>query len=531
MKTIIRKLIAFVLSVLMLTGVVMPVAAKEDTTSFADVKSSAWYYNAVTYAVENGLMVGTSVGKFSPQVKFTRAMTVQVLSKLSGDDLTSYTDTDFPDVPDGAWFETAVAWAVDKNIVVGIDGKFKPNDSVTREQLARMIHQFAEKYDITNMFPTVESADNFADAKRIGAWAKADVEWAVHNGVISGVGGNKLDPRGTATRAQAAQIFYYVHYMKAEGILPPDTKDFDAITIPESDALQIFCWGDSMTAGGYPEELRDYAYKQGYTSSELKVYNYGAGGDTAEHCAMKQGAMPMYVAPFTLPADNTTPVRVKFYDENLQLVESLADLGTKGLSPVIIAGQAGRLSYNCDEETGEEFYYFTRQGKGPFEEIKVNRLTRVVTKGMTMPDKDDFHVIFTGPSNSYEADEAYKLIATQQRMIDYIGTDNYIIISLTCLEYFPGVAQFNADLAEYYGEHFLDFRSYVLNHGMDDAIAQGMLEAATDDDLADIARGEIPPSMRADDGKDPEHGNFVYNRLLGQQVYKRMIELGYIEDK
>lgn len=524
MKNIISKLTALTLALLMVTSVMIPSVAKE-TISFTDVKETHWFYKAVNYTVEKGLMVGMGEGIFNPNVKFTRAMTVQVLSQLSGDDLSGYTVSEFPDVKPEHWFSKAVCWAVDKGIVAGIDGKFKPNDYVTREQLARMIHQFAVKYNITNKFPAgPNTADGFADAKYIGAWAKDDVEWAVYNGVITGVGNEKLDPKGTATRAQAAQLFYTLHFMKTDSVLPPDTKDFDAITVKESDAIQIFCWGDSMTAGGYPEELRDYAFAHGYGNREFKVYNYGAGGDTAEHVAMKQGAMPMYVAPFKIPADKT-PVRIYLYDENYELVVSLADLGTKGLSPVTIAGQKGQISHKYDEDGNDE-YYFARQGSGKFEEVYVDRLTRVVTNGMITPDKDDFHVIFTGPSNEYNYDEADKLIKTQQRMVDDIGTDNYIIISLTCLYYMPQIWEFNEDLAEYWGDHFLDFRTYVLTDGMDDAIAQGLIEAATEQDLADIAKGEIPESMRS----DVEHGNHVYNTLLGQQVYKKLVEMGYIEE-
>ncbi len=529
MKNIIRRLAVLALAVLMMSSAIVPFAAKE-ATSFTDVKTTHWFYKAVTYVAEKGLMVGTGEGIFNPNVKFTRAMTVQVLSQLSGDDLSGYTDTDFPDVPDGAWFETAVAWAVDKGIVVGMDGKFNPNSSVTREQLARMIHQFAVKYDITNKFPAGPlSVYSFNDGTKVGSWAVEDVEWAIYNGVITGVGNEMLDPRGTATRAQAAQLFYTLHFMKTDSVLPPDTKDFDAIEIKESDAIQIFCWGDSMTAGGYPEELRDYAFAQGYGTREFKVYNYGAGGDTAEHVAMKQGAMPMYVAPFKIPADKT-PVRIYLYDENYDLVESLADLGTKGLSPVTIAGQKGQISHQYDEDDND-MYFFTRQGTGSFEEVYVDRLTRVVTNGMIMPDSDDFHVIFTGPSNEYNYDEADKLIATQQRMVDDIGTDNYIIISLTSLYYMPQIWEFNADLAEYWGEHFLDFRTYAIEHGLEDAHAQGLIDLNARDeetkqkDDENIAKGEIPYSMLS----DYEHGNHIYNTLLGQQVYKKLVELGYIE--
>lgn len=524
MKRIIRTFTVLVLVAVMLCGAVLPLSAGTAEYSFKDVKENAWYYNAVTYVCQNGLMVGTAENTFSPNVKFTRAMTVQVLSQLSGDDLSGYKSADFPDVPDKAWFATAVAWAQDKEIVAGIDGKFKPNDNVTREQLARMIHQFSVKYGIVNNFAGgLENTDSFADAKKIGAWAKEDIDWAVHNCIISGVGENKLDPKGTATRAQAAQMFYYLHFMKVNGTVPPDTADFDKLTVSESTNLRVICWGDSMTQGGYPEELQAFARKNGY--SDFRALNYGAGGDTAEHVAMKQGGMPMYVAPFTIPASKDS-VKVELYDENYQYVESLADLGNKGLYPATIAGVTGNLYFNWDDEC----YYFARLDKAPFEEVRVTRLTRVVTKGMSDQRTNDFHVIFSGPSNNYEYTDAHKLIATQERMLDYIGNDNYIIISLTSLYYLPQLWEFNEDLAEHYGEHFLDFRTYAIEHGLEDAAAQGLIDLDARDDYTkqmdeeNIAKGEIPYSMLS----DYEHGNYIYNTLLGQQVFYKLQELGFL---
>ncbi len=510
MKNIIRRALVLCLCVLMLISVYIPVVSKEDVTSFNDVKPTHWFYDAVTYVASNGLMVGMKENTFAPNVKFTRAMTVQVLSQLSGDDLSEYTDTDFPDVPKNAWFKQAVAWAVDKEIVVGIDGYFNPNDYVTREQLARMIHQFAIKYEITNIFPAGdEGADSFADAKKIGAWAKANIDWAVDNGIITGMGNNTLSPKGTATRAQAAQLFYFLHYMKTEGVLPPDTTDYDALTVQESDSPRILCWGDSMTQG-YPTKLRPLA--------QVPVKNYSAGGDTAEHIAMKQGALPFYVTPFTIPASNE-PVKVVMVDENYNVVESIADLGGSGLTPVTIAGITGKL-YHRYEDDGE-CYYFERSGEAK-EEVKVTRLTRIVTSGMRDQKTGDIHIIFSGPSNGYKYDEAYKLIETQERMIEDIGHDKYVIISLTSLYYLPQLWEFNADLAEHYGDHFLDFRTYLLEHGLEDA---GL--TPTEQDLKDLAIGEIPSSLRADE----EHGNDYYNQLLAEQVYKKLLELGYLEAK
>ena len=505
MKKFIRSMLVLALALLMMSSAALPFAAKE-ATSFTDVKSNHWFYKAVTYVAEKGLMVGTDEGVFSPNVKFTRAMTVQVLSQLSGDDLSAYTDTDFPDVADGAWFETAVAWAVDREIVVGMDGKFNPNSSVTREQLARMIHQFSLKYNITNKFPAGPvTADGFADSAKIGDWAREDVEWAVYNGVITGVGNDKLDPRGTATRAQAAQLFYTLHFMKTDGILPPDTKDFDALTFAESTRTRVLCWGDSMSQG-YPAELREIVYTSG-----VSVRSYSSGGDTAEHIAMKQGGLALYVGPCTIPAD-TEPVLIPLLDYKYEPVISMADFGGVGLTPAYICGIKGMLYY-----TDGDNYYFKRETKG--EELEINRLTRVVTDAMTKQETDDINIIYSGANNAYKSGDAAELIEVQTRMIEYSGSDRYIIIGFSAFRDKESLIAFNQTLADHYGEHFLDFSSYLITDGFKDAGIE-----PTAQDLQNIADGRMPEFFR----RDAVHGNEIFDRLLAEQLYKKLTELGYI---
>ncbi|MBR4882056.1 MAG: S-layer homology domain-containing protein [Clostridia bacterium] len=505
MKTV--KIICILICIItVITSVTIPSVAKE-SMPFSDVKESHWFYKAVKYTYENGIIKGMNENTFAPNVNFTRAMAVQVLSQISGDDLSAYKTTSFPDVPDGLWCVKAVAWGVDKGIVVGIDGKFKPNDSVTREQLARMIHQFAVKYDIINTFPGgATNLDKYSDKNRVGAWATEDVEWAVRNGIISGVGADKLDPKATATRAQAAQILYFLHYMSENGMLPPDTTDFDALTVKESDKPRIICWGDSMTAG-YPKFLRQIA--------QVGTKGYSSSGEIAEYIAMKQGGIPFYAAPFTIPASNDA-VRVQLLGPDFEDIDTIAAGSNAGLAPAYIGGIEGNIYFDSEDYC----HYFIRKDAPPYKEVNINRVTRVVSLGMRERQTNDIHVIFSGPSNLYTCDEAYKLIEIQRKMTDYLGTDRYVIISITCLEYMPGLPKFNADLAEEYGDHFLDFRSYLLERGLEDA---GL--TPTEQDLKDIARGEIPESLRSDE----EHGNEYYDRLLAQQVYEKLLELGYLE--
>ncbi len=267
---------------------------------------------------------------------------------------------------------------------------------------------------------------------------------------------------------------------------------------------RILCWGDSLS-NGYPYELRSIV--------GIQTKNYAVGADTAEHVAMKMGAIPVYVAPFTIPASKDD-VKIELLDEKHQPIASLGYYGTGGLSPVTVNGVEGAL-YNRDDGC----YYFKRMDLSPYEEVEVRDYTRVITQGMKDQRSNDIHIIFNGTDDSYSSGEAYKLIEVQKKMIDHIGTDRYIVIGLTCLEYFPNIADFNADMSREYGEHFLDFRSYVLERGMADA---GI--TPTSQDIADITAGEIPTSLRIDE----IHGNDAFDKLLAQQVYNKLIELGLL---
>lgn len=497
MKSIIIKLSALLLVVIMACAAIVPVVADEPNTTFTDVADSKWYAKAVKYVAENRLMTGTAEGVFSPGVEFTRAMTVQVLSQLSGDDLSGYTSTDFADVPAGKWYTVAVAWAADKGIAAGDGYNFNPYASVTREQLALMIYQFAVKYVIVNDYAAgPENTDGFADADKIHYWAKEGINWAVYNGLLAGVGNDELDPTGTATRAQAAQIFYNLHYMKVNSILPPDTTDFDALTIDESDSTRVFVWGDSMSQG-YVEDLSDLL-------PGIPCRNFASGGELCEHIAMKTGAMPLYVTPFTIPTAKEK-VKIELLGENLKPVESLADWDTNGLSPVTIAGVKGHIGYYSDEDA----YYFTRSDKAPYEAVEVTRLTRVISLGMSTMKTGDIHVICAYD----EFNDIDTYINVLRRTVNRIGTDRYVFLVYPYLDY--GEA-----LIEEFGDHVIDVHTYFMTQALADAGIE-----PTEEDLENIADGRLPASLRSDD----EHGNGIYDALLAKLVKKKLVELGFVE--
>lgn len=170
------------------------------TEVFSDISPDAWYVGAVSYVVNNGLMGGCGNGEFSPNTNLTRAMLAQILYNSAGqpsvDPSNIYTDVD-----SSSWYSDAVVWATENNIVGGYgNGLFGTNDSITREQLAVMLWRYARSPDSTY------ELTGFHDAELTHDYAVTAMRWAVEQGIIAGNGQGVLDPNGTATRAQVAQI-------------------------------------------------------------------------------------------------------------------------------------------------------------------------------------------------------------------------------------------------------------------------------------------------------------------------------------
>ena len=179
---------------------------QQPDTRFDDVAKNAWYYNAVEYVAENGIMSGVSAREFAPNAGFSRAMLAQTLYAMSGKPAVKVEST-FADVAANAWYADAVNWAAEKGYVSGVgDGKFAPDASVTREQMALILYRYAGSPDASGM-----AQKEFADSSSVSAYAVDAIRWAVHEGLISGMENNTLAPQGTATRAQVAQILMNFH--------------------------------------------------------------------------------------------------------------------------------------------------------------------------------------------------------------------------------------------------------------------------------------------------------------------------------
>ena len=168
---------------------------------FIDIAPDAWYKDAVQYAYDNGLMTGVSDAEFAPEATTTRAMIVSILARL--ENVTSAESAGFADVSADDWYATAVNWAASVGVVNGYeDNTFRPNTAITREQLAAILMNYAS-YKGQDVSARADLS-NYTDQPSI--WATETMQWAVAEGLISGVTNTQLQPQGNATRAQVAAI-------------------------------------------------------------------------------------------------------------------------------------------------------------------------------------------------------------------------------------------------------------------------------------------------------------------------------------
>ena len=152
---------------------------------FYDVAASAWYYDAVKYVYDKGLMDGVDTHEFAPNATLTRAMVWTILARAEGVDTTG----------GASWYAKAQEWAVAKGVS---DGE-NPNAAITREQLVTMLYRLAGS-------PSVTGSLTAPDASSVSSWAKDAMLWAMNIGLIEGDENGAVTPTATATRAQAAAI-------------------------------------------------------------------------------------------------------------------------------------------------------------------------------------------------------------------------------------------------------------------------------------------------------------------------------------
>ncbi|MBQ7432956.1 MAG: family 16 glycosylhydrolase [Lachnospiraceae bacterium] len=183
---------------------IAPLTEEKADFPFTDVKEMTWYYDTVKEIYELGLMTGFTETIFAPTETMTRAMVATVLYRMAGNPETTY-EKKFTDVPAGKYYSIAVTWAAENGVVSGFgDGKFRPGTNVTREQMVKMLYNYAEMLGLD----TSARADLtiYQDWAQISNYAKEPMSWAVAKGILSGTATGELKAKNDATRAEVAKM-------------------------------------------------------------------------------------------------------------------------------------------------------------------------------------------------------------------------------------------------------------------------------------------------------------------------------------
>lgn len=173
--------------------------------SFRDLDTTKWYHEAIDTMLREGLMNGTGNGLFEPNGTLTRAMLVTILWRSEGKPAAS-AQTSFTDVPAGAYYAEAVRWAAANGVVKGVSStEFGPSKNITRQELVTILWRLAAKKGL-NTSNAGLTVPEFADRSQIAAWAAEAMSWGCTRGILTGKSANRVDPTGTATRAEAAAM-------------------------------------------------------------------------------------------------------------------------------------------------------------------------------------------------------------------------------------------------------------------------------------------------------------------------------------
>ena len=259
----VKRLSALILALAMALALAFPGFAAG--TAFTDVSGDDWYAGAVDYVSANGLMNGTGNGRFSPNEDTSRAMLVMILWNLEGQPVAESVKQ-FPDVGED-WYTGAVRWAASKDIVGGYDdGRFGPNDPVSREQLVTILWRYLGR-------PAAGNGQDFADEGDISSFAAQAVDWARANNIVNGKGGNRFDPQGHATRAEAATILQNFRSGAQEPVPSPEPNP---TPVPQGKTLVVYysATGSTQRVAGYIADALgadqfELVPAQPYTSEDL----------------------------------------------------------------------------------------------------------------------------------------------------------------------------------------------------------------------------------------------------------------------
>lgn len=309
---------------------------------------------------------------------------------------------------------------------------------------------------------------------------------------------------------------------------PTEPKAAEVTKAPASDGMVINCWGDSLTAGSAYENKLSYPTALQNALSAYKVNNFGIGGEATKTILQRMGASPLTVGTttdkkeeFILPADSQQSEQFTVLgDDGAEakiLKQVQEDTGNDCLNPVFVDGM------ECTLSRRGMFYCLSRNDSA--EEVTMKSGASIVPQASFGNYSADINIIWAGTNDRATPETVSKTIDNIQKMIEYLGSERYIVVGLTALSYMPEVEKVNQALADAFGEHFYDFRSYVLKRGLKDAEIK-----ASKKDKQDIKDGEIPRSfMKAPDPDvDHVHGNEAFYQLLANELVKKLKKLQYI---
>ncbi len=244
--------------------------------NFKDVSKSAWYYDYVNFVKQNKIMNGVGRSKFAPNDEATRAMIVTMLYRLENKPkILKASNNVFSDVKKGDWYYDAICWGSTNKIINGYKGGlFKPNDKISRQDLAKILYNYAsyKKYDIDSM----KDIYCYKDADDISDYAKKSMRWANKKGFISGLDDRKLSPKSYANRAQIATIF--TRFYKSDVLSKGKNKDrwelfsddFYRLYARQSDKIIIMKQLQDMDYDEIEKQLVDIEKVKVMTEKELK---------------------------------------------------------------------------------------------------------------------------------------------------------------------------------------------------------------------------------------------------------------------
>ena len=205
-----KRLISLLLTVLLTASSIIclytPVSASESYIPFTDVVRGGWYEASLLYCYEHGYMKGTAEHIFSPNSPLTRAMSVQILYSINDIDALEASD-DFADVTEDKWFYPAVEWAYENGIVSGTgNGKFSPQRNVTRQDFFVMLYNYCSLYSHYESGVIDDNYLYFDDNDAIADYAINAMNWAAFNGFLSGYEDNTVRPGANMTRAEITSV-------------------------------------------------------------------------------------------------------------------------------------------------------------------------------------------------------------------------------------------------------------------------------------------------------------------------------------